>query len=116
MVYTSFPEGHGAHDDSTRHTITPELAAVLADARLRRGWSLREAARNVGVAAGTIAHLEHARRAPSVVVARNIARAYQLSPSEADMLFAQAIENAGKDSVYANARQPRRRGSLWTGA
>lgn len=64
--------GHGAHGQSTRHVITPELAAVLADARRRRGRSLREAARNVGVAPGTIVRLEKARRAPSAVVARNI--------------------------------------------
>jgi len=76
---------------------------MLAAARRRRGWSLREAARNVGVAFGTIAHLEHARRAPSATVARNIIRAYQLTEAEADMLCAEAVELAGKDSPFKRA-------------
>jgi transcriptional regulator with XRE-family HTH domain len=105
MVHADFPGPHGAHGESTRHTISPELAAVLANARRRRGWSLREAARNVGVAFGTIGHLEHARRAPSATVARNIIRAYRLTEAEAEMLCTQAVEDAGKDSPWK--RKPR---------
>lgn len=104
-MHANFPAPHGAHDESTRRTITPELAAMLANARRRRGWSLREAARNVGVAFGTIGHLEHARRAPSASVARNIICAYQLTEAEAEMLCAEAIEDAGKDSPF---RRPAR--------
>ena len=106
MVHADFPGPHGARDDSTRHTITSELAAVLADGRRRRGWSLREAARNVGVAFGAISHLEHARGEPSATVARNIIRAYRLTEAEAEMLCAEAIEDAGKDSPWK--RKPRR--------
>jgi len=36
---------------------------------VRRRWILPEAARQVGCSAGTIVHLEHARRAPSVIIA-----------------------------------------------
>lgn len=79
---------------------------MLAAARRRRRWSLREAARNIGVAHGMIAHLEHARRAPSATVARKIIRAYQLTEAEAEMLCAEAIDDAGKDSPWK--RKPRR--------
>jgi transcriptional regulator with XRE-family HTH domain len=100
MVHAGFPEPHGAREDTTRRTVTPELAAVLAAARRRRGWSLREAARNVQVAYGTIAHLEKARRAPSIIVAENLIRAYRLTGAEARMLLAEAVEGAGKDSPF----------------
>jgi DNA-binding XRE family transcriptional regulator len=103
MVHSVSPEPHGAREDSTRRTVTPELAAVLAAARRRRGWSLREAARNVGVAPGTIVHLEKARRAPSAVVARNIIRAYRLTDAEEAMLWAEAVEAAGWDSPWKRA-------------
>lgn len=106
MVHSVFPQPHGARDESTRHTITPELAAVLADARRRRGWSLREAGRRAKVAHGTIAHLEKGRRAPSVVVARNIIRAYQLTEAEAAMLRSEAVEGAGWDSPYRKDPPP----------
>jgi transcriptional regulator with XRE-family HTH domain len=100
-------------EKTTRRTVTADLAEVLAAARRRLGWTLREAAQNVGVSTGTIEHLEKARRAPSIVVARNIARAYQLSPGEADMLFAEAVEGAGKDSPFVYAKQSRRSGHPW---
>ena len=100
MVRADFPEGHGAHDESTRRTITPELAEVLAAARRRLGLSVREAARRADVSTGTIVHLEKARRAPSIVVAENLIDAYWLGPREAAMLRAEAVKGAGKDSPY----------------
>jgi len=102
-------------EKTTRRTVTADLAEMLATARRRLGWTLREAAQNVGVSTGTIEHLEKARRAPSTVVARNIACAYQLSPSEADMLFAEAVAGAGKDSPFVYAKQSRRGGRPWAG-
>jgi transcriptional regulator with XRE-family HTH domain len=100
MVHVTFPEGHGVREDSTRRAVTPELAEMLAAARRRRGWSLRDVAQNVGVSAGTIAHLQKARRAPSTVVAESIIRTYGLSPAEAAMLLAEAVEGAGWDSPF----------------
>ena len=49
--------------------LDPEVASSLRKARLRRGWSLRTAARFTGVDAGYMCHLEHGRRVPSVVIA-----------------------------------------------
>jgi DNA-binding XRE family transcriptional regulator len=109
MVHADFPQGHGAREDTTRSTVTAGLSAVLAAARRRRGWSVREAARNIGVAAGTVVHLEKGRRAPSTVVAESIIRAYQLDSGEAAMLLAEAVEGAGWDS-------PHKRPSMGTGS
>ena len=100
MVRATFPEPHGAREETTRHTVTPELAAMLADARRRRGWGQREAARNAEVSYGMIGHLEHGRRAPSAAVAENLIDAYQLGPAEAAMLRAEAVEDAGRSYPF----------------
>lgn len=103
MVHAFSSSPHGAREDTTRSTITPELAAMLADARRRRRWSLRAAARNIGVAPGTIVHLEKGRRAPSTVVAEKIIGAYRLDAGEAAMLRAEAVQGAGWGSPYKRA-------------
>lgn len=108
MVRAYFPEGHGAREETTRHTVTPELAAMLAAARRRRGWSQREAARKVEVAYGMIGHLEHCRRAPSAVLAEKIADVYRLDSAEAAMLRAEAVEGAGRDSPFRRPARARR--------
>ena len=103
MVRASSPEPGGAREESTRHYVTPGLAAMLIAGRRRRGWSQREAARNIQVAHGMIGHLEHCRRAPSAVLAERIIDAYRLDPAEADMLLAEAIEGVGADSPFRRA-------------
>ena len=108
MVRAHIPEGHGAREETTRHTVTTELAAMLAAARRRRGWSQREAARKIGVAYGMIGHLEHCRRAPSASLAEEIIDAYQLDPGEADMLWAEAVQGAGRDSPFRRTAAARR--------
>jgi ribosome-binding protein aMBF1 (putative translation factor) len=111
MVRPDFPEGHGAREETTRHVITPRLAAMLAAARRRLSWSQRDAARKTGVAYGMIGHLEHCRRAPSAVLAEAIVTAYELGPAEGAMLRAEAVEGAGRDSPF---RRPAR-SSMGTG-
>lgn len=83
-----------------RRTVTPAVAAILAAARQDHGWSLREAARRIGCAPGTVVHLEAARRAPSVITAQSIIDAYDLDDDQADMLMAEAVDGAGKSSPY----------------
>lgn len=83
-----------------RRTISGQLAAMLATVRRRRGYSLREAARRSGCTAGTIVHLEKARRAPSIITAWGIINGYRLDDTEAEMLLAEAVDNAGKSSPY----------------
>jgi transcriptional regulator with XRE-family HTH domain len=98
MVHTGFQVGHGARAWNPRRTITPELAAMLAEARRRRGLSLRQAARRAGVTPGTIVHLEKARRAPSTAVAERIIEAYGLPADLADWLRSEAVTDAGRYS------------------
>lgn len=111
MVRATFPDTHGAREETTRHTITPELAAMLTAARRRRGWGQREAARRIGVSLGMIGHLEHGRRAPSSVVAKAITVAYQLDTSEADMLFNEAVEDAGRSYPFKRGGRGARAGT-----
>lgn len=109
MVHADFPQGHGAREETTRHTITPELAAILAAARRRRGWGQREAARRIGVSLGMVGHLERARRAPSSMVAEAIIGAYRLDPGEALMLRSEAIEDAGRSYPFKRGGRGSRR-------
>lgn len=116
MVRSNFPEPHGARDESTRHYVTAELAAMLAAARRHRGWSQREAARNIGVTYGMIGHLEHCRRAPSAALAERIIDAYRLDHAEAGMLRAEAVEDAGENSLFRQTPQHGRRLSMEAGS
>jgi ribosome-binding protein aMBF1 (putative translation factor) len=61
--------------DNTRTagTLPPELAASLRAARVRRGWSLRQAARELGVDAAMVLRLETGARRPRTALARIIA-------------------------------------------
>jgi transcriptional regulator with XRE-family HTH domain len=100
MVQSPDSPGHGAREWPDRRAITPALAAMLTGARRARGLSLRQAARRAGCSAGTIAHLEKGRRAPSVITAQGIIDAYQLGPREAEWLMAEAVDDAGKSSPW----------------
>jgi transcriptional regulator with XRE-family HTH domain len=100
MVHARDGATHGARTWNPRRTITPGVAAMLANARRRGGWSLRQAARRAKVTPGTIVHLEKARRAPSDVVAENIIYGYRLGAAEAEMLRSEAVSDAGKSSPW----------------
>lgn len=97
MVHAPYGEQHGAQY-KPRRTLPPELGAMLAAARRRRGWGVREAARCIGVSPGTIVHLERARRAPSLIVAEDIIEAYRLPAADADWLRSAAVTDAGRSS------------------
>ena len=77
---------------------------MLRDTRLSRRWSLRKAGREAGVSAGTIVHLEKARRAPSRSVAEAIIGAYGLRGPQADALRDVSVEHAGRDWLPPWAR------------
>jgi transcriptional regulator with XRE-family HTH domain len=98
MVHSPAPEGHGARQWNPRRAVPPDVAAMLAEARRNRGWSIREAARRAGVTPGTIVHLEAARRAPSIIVAEDIIEAYGLPPRDAARLRNAAVTDAGRSS------------------
>jgi transcriptional regulator with XRE-family HTH domain len=102
MVHGGSPDGHGARRFEARRALPPELGAMLAQARRDHGWSLREAARRVGVTPGTIVHLEKARRAPSLAVAEDIIAAYRLGSFDAERLRSAAVA-AGRSSPFRAA-------------
>ncbi|MGH3407859.1 MAG: helix-turn-helix domain-containing protein [Streptosporangiaceae bacterium] len=77
---------------------------MLTDARRERRWSFRQAARRAKVTAGTIVHLEKARRAPSAAVAEDIIDGYGLDWHQADMLRAAAVGDAGRSSPWHATR------------
>jgi transcriptional regulator with XRE-family HTH domain len=103
MVHAPSAPDHGAR--SYRRAVTPDLAAMLRSARTGRGWSVRQAAQRAGVTPGTIAHLERARRSPSLIVAEAIAGAYELEPAAARALLAEAVSGAGRSSPFRAARR-----------
>lgn|ERR1017187_1860164 len=104
MVQAVSRKGHGARQWNPRRTISSDVGTMLAAARRAQGWSLREAARQVGCAPGTIVHLEHARRAPSVIIAEAVIAAYQLPRFRAEQLRAEAIPGAGRSSPWKHRR------------
>jgi transcriptional regulator with XRE-family HTH domain len=85
-------------ENTTRHLpLPPDLAALLAARRRQLGWSYRQAARRTGIAHGYLCMLEHGQRAPSIIVAVILSRAYGLSAADADRLAAVAVYDHGRD-------------------
>jgi transcriptional regulator with XRE-family HTH domain len=80
-----------------RPPLPPEVAAMLAAERIRRGWSYRRAAREAGTSAGYLHMLEHSQRAPSVTMAYNLAEAYRLDETQLGELLEYATDSAGRD-------------------
>ena len=110
MVHAGSDGGHGARRDfSARRTIGQDVADMLAMARRSRGWSLRQAARRVGVTPSMIVHLEKARRAPSALVAEDIIDAYQLPDDSAELLMSAAVPDAGRSYRGQSHKLARRR-------
>ncbi|MDH6122030.1 transcriptional regulator with XRE-family HTH domain [Kitasatospora sp. GAS204A] len=80
-----------------RRTPPPELGPMLGSARLRAGYRVREFARLVELSHSYLLHLEAGTRCPSVTVARRIAEALELTEGEWALLFAAAVDDAGRD-------------------
>jgi transcriptional regulator with XRE-family HTH domain len=89
--------------------LPPELAEVLHAARVRRGWSYREAARRVGIGVGYMHALDHGHRRPSYSIALALADALALDPHTADDLIEQAVIDAGRDHPVRGMRNTTRR-------
>jgi DNA-binding XRE family transcriptional regulator len=86
-------------EDSQRHTLPPDVAYLLRQARRRSGLSQQQLADRVGVARRTVGRLEDGTRAPSVEVAARLSLALRLSHSDQGDLFAYA-QLAGRSSPY----------------
>jgi transcriptional regulator with XRE-family HTH domain len=70
--------------------VSPRTAVLLEVARLSRGWSYRQAAYAIGCSHEFVRLLESCQRAPSALMAREIAVAYRLNRDEADLLSAES--------------------------
>lgn len=75
---SKLPLGH--NDDVADSEATErQIARALLEARRRVGWTLAEAAAEVGVSVTHLSRLERAERQPSVGVLLQLARSYGLS-------------------------------------
>jgi len=95
----SLPEllaSHGGHRE--RHTLPAPVAVSLFCGRLRQRLTIREAADLIGISHGYLYYLERGLRAPSVSVARSVARVLLPDrPRAAEALLAASAPGAGRD-------------------
>jgi hypothetical protein len=91
---------HDGPMDYARRDLPADVARALRLGRRARGWSLRVAARNLGVSAGHLCHIERRQRAPSSVVAEILIDGYRLGPFDAGRLRAVAVRDAGRASPW----------------
>lgn len=89
MDETPTPAPHGAH--RPRHTLPPDVARMLSDARSRAGLSQREAAEACGVSRWMVRLLERGDRAPRRWRVPRIADGLQLTDTEAARLHEHAV-------------------------
>ncbi len=88
-----------------RHYLSPELGAVLKQARRRRGWGLRPAARRMGLGHGHLFALEAGQRAPSTAVAEVLVEGLRLNQAEAAWLRDEAVPDVGRSSPWKEDRE-----------
>jgi ribosome-binding protein aMBF1 (putative translation factor) len=77
--------------------LPEDIARLISRARLRHGWSYRQAAGACGTVCGYVHMLEHGRRCPSVVMAEALISGLKLIPSEAEQLRAVSLRGVGRD-------------------
>jgi transcriptional regulator with XRE-family HTH domain len=74
-----------------RRCVSRHVAVVLRDARIRRGWSVRQAAAAASLSAGYLSRLERGLRCPRRPTAVALIRAYGLTPDLANELLREAV-------------------------
>lgn len=79
-----------------RRTPPAELGPILRLARERAGVGLRNLARQAGIDAGYVTHLEAGRRCPSAAVAQRLAELLPLTDDERTQLYAASVDDAGR--------------------
>lgn len=87
-------------------TLPADIVWALQDARHHRGWTQREAAAAVGISLGTVRHLEHGDRLPSVDVAEDLVATLDLPPDVVHHLRAVARPYAGRSSPLRHRYPP----------
>lgn len=92
-------------DNAKRH-LPGDVGQSLRFARRRRGWSFRVAARNLGVSAGYLCHLERGHRVPSTAVAEVLIDGYGIDGPRAERLRGVAVPDVGRASPWKLVRPP----------
>jgi transcriptional regulator with XRE-family HTH domain len=87
-----------------RRELSREVAYTLAMARVRRGWTLKQAGERIGCSISSVHAYENGVRVPSVALAGDIARAYSLSQEDTIALMAEAVSNAGRSKPRGKAK------------
>jgi DNA-binding XRE family transcriptional regulator len=82
-----------------RHTLPPDVAYRLLQARRRSGLTQQQLADRVAVSRRTIGRLEDGTRAPSVAVAVRVALTLRLSDGDRNLLLGHAVL-AGESSPH----------------
>ncbi len=82
---------------SRRHRLDPAIGAMLARRRRQLGWSYRQAGHRTGISYGMLAMMERGQRAPSIIVATLLARAYRLTEADTAWLLSGALADVGRD-------------------
>jgi len=78
-------------------TLSQSTGAMLRRARKAKGWTLEQAAQEVGCHFSHLSHLERATRAPSRALALDLIYAYDLKGELGHALMAESIPAVGKD-------------------
>lgn len=85
-------------------SLPADVAGSLHQARRDKGWSLRRAARHVGIAHGHLDYLEKGQRRPSLVVAEALIAHLALDSQAAERLRSVAVTDAGRSSPWRAGR------------
>ena len=81
----------------SRQAVSAATATDLRVARAARGWSLRQAAVELGISYQHVHHFERARRAPSPSVAEALISGLGLGPTTSARLRSEAVVGRGRD-------------------
>lgn len=79
-----------------RRELSRPVAHKLAMARHVRQWTLREAGERIGCSISSVHAYENGARVPSVAIAGNMARVYELDRESTIALLSQAVAHAGR--------------------
>jgi transcriptional regulator with XRE-family HTH domain len=82
--------------DSYRRRLTWESAAMIRKARLAKDLSMAAAAKAAGISSPYWWMLENGHRAPSMATARDVARVLDLDWDQAEQLYSESAEDAGR--------------------
>lgn len=85
------------------HRLTRETGAMLAAARLRRGWTLQKAADETGVSLSHYWRMENSQGAPSTAMAIELSYALGLTREQAGILMSEAVPGVGKSRTKVKA-------------